>query len=210
MQSNQEFSWTDYPVTFSLSITLILVYSVLTLIYPSTLALNDEAVHDWGQVNELVFHGELWRLFTAIFVHGSVVHLLSNVLFLIVFGLRSEELASSEKLFICFFLAGLGGNILSLLWGLSSVSVGASGAVFGIFGMNLMILRKNYRKETRGVLFFALIFFMLTISQQTNVLAHLGGLILGVFLGYLWEKQEQKKYKITKIRRKRYQTRRRR
>ena len=85
-----------------------------------------------------------------------------------------------------YFLAGLGGNLLSLLWGPSSVSVGASGAVFGLFGMNIMILRESYRQEMKGVLFFAVIFFMLTISQNTNIFAHAGGLGVGLLVGYFW------------------------
>ncbi len=195
MQHNDEFSWIDYPITTGMCVILILVYGCLTILYPSTLALNDDAIYDWGLVNELVFQGEFWRLFTALFVHASVVHLFSNVLFLLIFGLRNEDLFSTNKALSGYFLAGFSGNILSLLWGSSSVSVGASGAVFGIFGMNIMILRYHYRQEMRGVIFFALIFFMLTISQQTNILAHAGGLGAGLILGYLWEGKKSVKHK---------------
>lgn len=76
----------------------------------------------YGQVNSFVLRGWYWQLFTSMFIHVSILHLLGNMLFLLMFGLRAEGLFSVEEYLIIYFLSGLAGNLLTLLFGLSMIS----------------------------------------------------------------------------------------
>ncbi len=176
--------------TASLLISNTIVYIFLCLFYDFSIwnffVPSDDALITWGQYNKALFERiEIYRLMTALFVHANILHLASNLLFLTIFGLRFEELRNSKKeFFLIYFCSGIVGNILTLSMGSEYVSVGASGAIFGIFGANLMILRKNYRQQVKSALFVALIFFSMTISVDTNILAHAGGLVTGLIMGY--------------------------
>lgn len=175
--------------TLSLLIANLIAYMILAISYEFSIwnifVLKEEALASWGQYNRAIIEkGQIYRLGTALFVHAHIVHLLSNILFLSIFGMRLEDLRSSRELFAIYFISGLVGNLLTLLWGLEYLSVGASGAVFGVFGGNLMFLRRYYRHQMRTALFIAFIFFTITISVDTNVLAHAGGLCTGLLLGY--------------------------
>jgi len=94
--------------------------------------------------------------------------------------------------------SGVIGNFLSLLLPLSTISAGASGAIFGLFGALVIYLRKAVGRSVMGALIFAFVFFLITISAGTNVLAHLGGLIAGLGMGY-WLAENRKIYLTNRI-----------
>jgi rhomboid protease GluP len=187
-------SFEPFPyATMSLVSANVLVYLILAIAYEFSIwnifAPSEQALAIWGQDNRAIIEGgQIYRLGTAMFVHLHIVHLGSNLLFLLIFGIKLEDLRSSRELLTVYFLSGLVGNLLTLLWGLDYLSVGASGAVFGVFGANLMFLRQYYRQQMRTALFIAFIFFTITIGVDTNVLAHAGGLCAGLLLGYLLER----------------------
>ncbi|MFW9928108.1 MAG: rhomboid family intramembrane serine protease [Candidatus Thorarchaeota archaeon] len=182
--------------TVTLAVTLIIVY-IFTAIESSDLFITSNSViSQWGQDNNLVVNGQVWRLFTSIFVHANIIHLGGNLLFLFIFSWRLEELKGWKHVFIIFIIAGLGGNLLTLgLVFISQVdflSVGASGAVEGMFGANITILFMS-RQYPRGPLAFLsvmVIFFLLTISKDTNFIAHFGGLITGIAYIYIINKYQ--------------------
>jgi rhomboid protease GluP len=126
-----------------------------------------------------------WQLFTAMFVHLNIVHLLGNMFFLLVFGLRAEELFSVPEYLAIYFLSGLTGNLLTLLLGPYTVSEGASGAIFGLFGACTIYLRRAIGQSMVSALLYS--FFLLMIfscSPNVNFLAHFGGLATGLLMGY--------------------------
>ena len=145
----------------------------------------DSMVFQWGQVNLFVYNGLYWQLFTSMFVHASIIHLAGNMLFLIVFGLRGEEMFSLPEYLAIYLLGGLAGNVLSLVMGPYFTSVGASGAIFALFGACVIYDRRRLGQSITGALVFA--FFLLLISSGANVnyLAHIGGLIAGLLIGYV-------------------------
>ncbi len=98
------------------------------------LATSNNVVYQWGQVNLFVFQGAYYQLFTSMFIHASIVHLVGNMLFLLIFGLRGEEMFSLPEFLGIYLIGGLVGNLLSLSFGPLFVSVGASGAIFSLFG----------------------------------------------------------------------------
>lgn len=141
--------------------------------------------------------GEYYRLVTSMFLHGSLVHLAFNGMALFSFGQEVERRYGPGKFLLIYFLGGLGGSVLSLLWSANN-SVGASGAIFALFGAVALYYYQNrsiYREHTWDMLrqlgFLALINFALGIFSNISAggaridnAAHLGGLLGGLILGY--------------------------
>lgn len=139
-----------------------------------------------GQVNYLVTQGWYWQLFTSMFVHVNILHIASNMFFLFIFGIKAEELFKTKEVYLIYFAAGLSGNLLTLLAGPNAfyVSAGASGAIFGIFGANIIYLRVVLRQPLVTALAYGFIFLLLSLSANVNIIAHFGGLAAGFAVGY--------------------------
>ena len=150
----------------------------------------------YGQVNLLVWRGWLWQLFTAMFVHAHIVHLAGNMFFLLIFGLRAEELFSTKEYLMTYILSGLAGNLLTLLLGPNMISVGASGAIFGLFGAVTIYIRRAVGQSIISALMYAFFLFFLSSGIGVNVVAHFGGLAVGLLLGY-WLAATRKRKAIT-------------
>jgi len=141
----------------------------------------------YGQVNELViYYGQYYQLFTSMFVHASLAHLAGNMLFLLIFGLRGEEMFSLPEYLLVYFLGGLTGNLLSLvLLPLNVPSVGASGAIFAMFGAATIYARRSVRQSIIGALIYAFFLLLLSSGIGVNNFAHIGGLVTGLLVGYV-------------------------
>ncbi|MFB0568169.1 MAG: rhomboid family intramembrane serine protease, partial [Nitrososphaeria archaeon] len=139
-----------------------------------------------GQDNYAVTsYGWYWQLLTAMFVHVNIAHIGFNMVFLYLFGKQAEYLFGGRLTLFMYLTSGLAGNILSLVAGPSLLSAGASGAIFGLFGSVIMYSSKLRSGSVRGALAEAAVMFLLNITIVTNVLAHGGGLIVGLISGYL-------------------------
>lgn len=130
-----------------------------------------------------------WTLVTSIFLHAGIIHIASNVLFLLIFGFILEEQVTKTRWIATFFLTGVAGNLtfvgadltgffLTGVPNMNSLScgVGASGAVYGIMGA---------ATGFRGVI---LIIFIagLDLFAGGGFFAHIGGLITGLLLRRFW------------------------
>jgi rhomboid protease GluP len=104
--------------------------------------------------------------------------------FLLVFGLRAEDLFSIPEYFLIYVLSGLVGNVLTLLLGPSTISVGASGAIFGIFGACTIYVRRTIGQSIITALVYSFFLLMISSGPNVNFLAHLGGLVAGLLIGY--------------------------
>lgn len=148
------------------------------------------------QDNALVAQGEWWRLFTPILLHASITHILFNMWALWVLGPQIERGVGTWP-FVTTFLASAaaGGAFMYVMGGPNApVAVGASGAIFGLFGiwMNWAVRRRNTiqgRALLRQIMFLLLLnaalpFIIRGIAWQ----AHLGGLIAGFVIGELWSR----------------------
>lgn len=175
-----------YKPTYILIALNVAFYICTSIISGNFIETGWKAIYVFGQVNAFVFEGWYWQLFTSMFVHASIFHLVCNMLFLFIFGLRSEELFSLPEYLGIYLLGGLTGNLLSLfLLPLYTPSVGASGAIFSIFGACIIYNRRSFRQSIIGALAYA--FFMLIISSGLGVnnYAHIGGLAIGLLIGYM-------------------------
>ncbi|KEP87650.1 membrane protein [Oenococcus oeni IOEB_0501] len=141
-----------------------------------------------GQVSSLILKGQWYRLFTPIFLHSSLMHIFSNMFTLIIFGPFVEKLFGKTKYLLIYLLSGLWGNLLTLIFDPNPniVSVGASGALFGLFGAMISIAwfnRNNPIFKRQLVVFAALALFNLISNigdQSVDIWAHIGGLISGI------------------------------
>ena len=136
----------------------------------------------------VVEYKEYYRLFTCMFLHFGITHLMNNMVMLGALGWNLELEIGKLRFIIIYFLSGIGGNILSLIAaisaGESAVSAGASGAVFGLMGALLYVVIANRGRlgqlSGRGMIFMVVLslYFGLTSSGVDNM-AHIGGLICG-------------------------------
>jgi rhomboid protease GluP len=134
----------------------------------------------------------LWQLFTGMFVHANLMHIFGNMFFLLIFGYRAEALFKSKEYYLIYFASGLLGNVLSLFFipdltasGYPMSSVGASGAIFGVFGASVIYARRAVGQSIIGALMYAFFLLMMNMGPGVNVFAHLGGLVAGLLIGYV-------------------------
>lgn len=137
---------------------------------------------------------EFYRLFTSMFLHFGIDHLLNNMVLLGALGWNLEMEIGKVRFLAVYLVSGIGGNIFSLYYGVRTqeyaVSAGASGAVFGLMGALLYVVIANRgrlgRLSGRGMMFMVALslYFGITSSGVDN-LAHIGGLVCGFVLAFI-------------------------
>jgi len=172
--------------TYIIIILNLIVYAYTSILGGNAMETSYEVLLLYGQVNYFVLYwGRYWQLFTAIFVHVNIMHLLGNMFFLLIFGLRAEEFFSIKEYLLIYLLSGLAGNMLTLLLPLTTVSAGASGAIFGLFGACTIYFRRAVGQSIVSALMFSFFLLIISAGLNVNILAHLGGLVVGLLIGYL-------------------------
>src|SRR4030067_3371188 len=175
-----------FKPTYILIAINVAVYVYTSVVGGNFLETNYDLIVRYGQVGVLVFAGDYYQLLTSMFVHASIVHIAGNMIFLLVFGLRGEEMFSLPEYLTIYFLGGLAGNLLSLLFLDWTVpSVGASGAIFALFGATIIHTRRSVGQSVIGALIFAFFLLFLSAAPKVNNLAHIGGLVFGLIIGYV-------------------------
>ena len=181
MTSSQRFK-----LTYVLIAVNIAVYVYTSIVGENFLITNGDVLLDYGQLTLFVLQGEFWRLFSSMFIHADIAHIVGNMLFLLIFGLRGEEMFSLPEYLSIYFLGGLTGNLLSLLLlPLETISVGASGAIFSLFGAAIIYARRSFRQSIIGALIYAFFLLFLSSAPGVNNFAHIGGLVAGLIIGYV-------------------------
>lgn len=182
------------PITYTLILINIVIWLCMIL-YLNRFS-DVKLLEVGGLVHFNVVHGEWYRLISSMFLHFNFEHILMNMLSLFIFGKIVESIIGSWRMLIIYIISGLYGNFVSLSFNTSTISVGASGAIFGLIGsiFVIMYLSKNFNKKMIGQLLialFVLIVFSLFMSN-INIMAHLGGFISGVLItliGYYFKTQ---------------------
>lgn len=174
----------SYPVTTLLMAACIFVYVAMWITGGSSVT--------WGgNIGVLTLSGEYWRLVTAAFVHGGLLHIGFNMWCLYSLGRLSERLFGRLPTLMLFLLTGAGGSILSLAYDPMRNEVGASGAIFGLAGAILIGAKFGDLRlpegEKRGIyssmIFFVVINFWLGMGAYVDNMCHLGGFVSGLILG---------------------------
>jgi rhomboid protease GluP len=176
-----------FKPTYILIALNIAFYVYTSVVGGDFLNTSNSMVLQYGQVNGFVlYYGWYYQLFTSMFVHANIAHLAGNMLFLLIFGLRGEEMFSLPEYLLVYFIGGLTGNLLSLwLMPLYVPSVGASGAIFALFGAVAVYARRSISQSIIGALIYAFFLFLISTGPDVNVFAHLGGLVAGLLIGYV-------------------------
>ncbi len=174
-----------FMLTYVIIALNIVVYLFTAVLSGNFIVIDYDVVSHYGQYNTYVFEGQYWQLLTAMFVHADIAHLLGNMFFLLIFGLRAEDLFDARKYLFIYFITGLAGNLLTLLFGPYMVSAGASGAIFGLFGACTIYIRRAFGQSILGALLFSFFLLMMSSSGNVNNLAHIGGLVVGLLIGYV-------------------------
>ncbi len=139
---------------------------------------------------ELVLeHSQYYRLITVMFLHGGFLHFFMNSLALYFLGAHMEKLIGPKKYLLLYFGSGIGASIAVVYLGGNVVTVGASGAIFGIIGglLVLTFLRANWfhPQAIRQIRNLALINIVLTFAiRNISIAGHIGGLVIGIALFY--------------------------
>jgi membrane associated rhomboid family serine protease len=175
-------------------ITIICAAYLVQLLVPSLeqqLFLIKEAILSDGQVHGTA-HGEWYRLLTIALTHGGIFHLGFNMYALIVLGNPIEAAFGKERFLIIFFISLISGSLLSnYLAAANQPSVGASGAIFGLFGA-MAIAGRKIGAEIRSIAVIVGINFALGFALGgVDWHAHLGGLIGGALASTLLLRQKR-------------------
>lgn len=176
------------PVTYGLLAVYIAVFVLGTVSGGS----GSPIAVAGAQVNELVWEGQWWRVLTATMLHAGITHLLFNGYALYALGPQLERGVGSLPFAALYLASGLAGGIAFLAAEPAQVAVGASGAIFGLFGAWLAAAWAN-RDTPQGraglsqfgmllAINLALPLFVPNIAWQ----AHLGGLVVGLVSGLWW------------------------
>ena len=175
----------DNKVTYTLIGINILIYIVTSIMSRNIFDSNTYVLIMLGaKVNELINYGQVWRLLTCAFLHGGIMHLAFNMYSLKIIGSEVEYIFGRKKYLIIYLMASLGGSIFSYIFSPYSISVGASGAIFGLLGAMLVFGIKHRNKIGKGYMMNIIqviginIFIGITLSNIDNF-GHIGGLIVG-------------------------------
>lgn len=213
--------WATAPATYVLVAMNVAVFVAMVLSRVSPMSPTPEQLMQWGANNagSVLINDQWWRIITAMFVHVGILHLATNMWCLWNLGLLAEPLMGSFGVVAVYVLTGAAGNLLSVLWNgrhigavlqqlqqpgvdpavYFSPGVGASGAVFGIAGALIVLLKSPHlpvpleelKRLRRSVIYFAAINLVIgfgiswpALSSRTGISidnsAHLGGVLCGL------------------------------
>jgi membrane associated rhomboid family serine protease len=193
-------SFQTSPVVFTIIAINVLIF-VIGLASPS---LHNQWIVDFGSLRLAhtrggavigIQAGEWWRAITYAFLHAGFLHILFNMYFLYIFGPRLEQQVKSSSFAGIYFASAAGGSLASYLFGPPNVpSIGASGALFGLFGAWLYAAYRQ-RGSAAGKAIFNQLGAILLINMALPLFirdidwrGHVGGLFTGVFIALLWER----------------------
>ena len=179
---NEVFKMKMPYITYALIIINALLYFI-----PLLTGSYDKIINDFCIYAPAIKSGELYRLFTGIFLHGNLLHLAFNCYALYILGMQLESFMGKVKYLIIYLFSGLMGALFSMIFNNYSASIGASGAIFGIMGA-IVYFGYHYRVYLGNVIksqIIPVIVLNLAIgflSSEIDNFAHIGGLIGGLLI----------------------------
>jgi len=187
--------FTRFRITYSL-IALNLLFYIVSILYSGNIIdMPSQGLVDLGAIYGplVVLKGEWWRLLTAMFLHGGMTHLLMNMFSLYIIGRPMELYFSPKSYLTIYFLTGILGGLVSLTVHPVSVGIGASGAIFGVFGGlagYFLAFRRELGSHAEEFMkdfgLIILINLILGFSiPNIDVSAHAGGLVSGLLGGFI-------------------------
>jgi membrane associated rhomboid family serine protease len=165
-------------VTYALIALNVAIFGIQFLQGIDTLAV-DYGMWPIGIAND----GEWWRLFTSAFLHGSFIHIAFNMYVLFFLGPTLERILGHTRFLILYVLAALGGSVASYWFSdINTVSVGASGAIFGLMGALVVAGHRLKYDITQVLILLGINVVIGFISPNVDWRAHFGGLVIGALV----------------------------
>ena len=165
----------------------LIIVNIIFFVVPLLLGVYQSAL-TWGCIHgPSIRDGQYYRLLTGIFLHGSIWHIFFNCYALYVIGSQIESFLGKTKYIIIYFFSGIMGSLFSMIFGGSTPSIGASGAIFGLMGA-LLYFGYYYRVYLGNVLksqIIPLILFNLVLGfllPGVDNFGHIGGLLGGILI----------------------------
>lgn len=183
------FSYKKPIVTYIIIAICILLYIIME-IFGNGSTNNITLLKFGANLDVLVKNGEYYRLFTSIFLHIGIMHLLCNMYSLYIIGREVESLFGKVKYIIIFILSGIFGSILSIAFSHNAISAGASGAIFGLLGA-LLYFGMHYRTYLGEALVRSIIPILIInliigfLSPGIDMAAHIGGFVGGILVSMM-------------------------
>jgi len=188
------FTNTPHPfVTWSVIALNVAVFVLMVLRGASIGQVDLDTSLRWGaSYAPFITQGEWWRLLTATFVHGGILHLAANMYVLFAMGPVTERLYGNAAYAVLYLFAGLAGSLASVYWHPMVTSVGASGAVFGVMGGVLAFAARQRRSLPPAALrsiassvgqAVAINLVLGFATPHVDMAAHIGGLLGGLVFG---------------------------
>ena len=175
---------TQYRASTVFVVANTLMYIITSIMSRNFIVIDERVLAFLGQSNIMAVNGAYWQFITSMFVHADIAHFVGNMFFLFYYGRAADTIFSWKEFSGIYFASGLFGNVLTLLLGPFALSVGASGALFGILGA-LLAYSGGFSANSMGLaLAYSAFFLLFNISAGVNLFAHFGGLIVGLLAGY--------------------------
>jgi membrane associated rhomboid family serine protease len=191
-------SFTKFKSFGNIQITVIIialnaiVFLIMVFAGLGVVSFDSHDLLNWGaNFRPKTIDGEWWRLLTSIFLHAGLMHLFANMVGLLLVAIFLEPLLGRLKYAVAYLICGLVASATSILWHPATISIGASGAIMGLYGVLLALLTTNkiHAKAKRSILIITLplvaINLLLGFLGGVDNAAHIGGLLCGVLIGYV-------------------------
>lgn len=185
LNPNGETKGTAVLMVLNILVFMVMIFQGLNIVSPTSRELLEIGANRRFEV----LTGDYWRLFTSMFIHAGLLHLIMNLFGLGIGGALLEYILGARKLILTYLVSGLLASLASIYWHENTISVGASGAIFGLYGIILAfsifkVYSKNMRKTTWSLLgIYAGISLLLGFFGGIDNAAHIGGLIGGFIIG---------------------------
>ena len=170
------------PVATAVIFAICAILLAVTTFAPS----GREIIMSYGLSADGIAHGEYYRFITSMFLHSGIMHLASNGVYLYYFGVRSEKLLGTGKFLLLYLVSGICGGLLSVFLGDGyGVSIGASGAIYGLLGAMLLLTKKRGSRY-KGMSYTTMLLLAATaiclgfFEPNVDNLGHIGGFLGGM------------------------------
>lgn len=144
-----------------------------------------------AKINSLIAQGQIWRLFTPMFLHGNLLHIAFNMYALSKIGPSLERFYGHWRYVALYILAGFGGNVFSMIF-TEAASLGSSTAIFGLIAaqgvfyyQNREIFGSTFKQALNGIITIAVINLLIGMSPGIDNWGHVGGLVSGVIFSWV-------------------------
>ena len=176
----------------------VLVFVATSISSGSILGVSQQIANQAG-INSATISSQPWTIVSAMFIHDGIYHILFNMFTLYFFGMYVLALVGETRFFLVYFIGGIVGNALFMLLAPNTIAVGASGAIFALGGV-LVVLVPRLKVMIFPIpvpvdLWISILLSFLVLLFFTGVAwqAHLGGLLTGLAAGYIFRRQARQR-----------------